>query len=166
MPVLNSLEHGTRCVVTTRYGRIVSGRFRGIEIAHGDRSILIESNGYTHSIPVESVFAASNPDRRNPPDRVGRIHATLRKEPDVINKLHVGNLTFDTTPADLQTLFAKQGEVKEATVVADRHSGRSRGFGFVEMGSPEEAKTAIGALDGHNLDGRDLTVALAKPRSR
>jgi RNA recognition motif-containing protein len=81
-------------------------------------------------------------------------------------KLHVGNLTFDTTEADLQTLFAQQGDVKEATIVADRHSGRSRGFGFVEMASPEEAKTAIGALDGHNLDGRDLTVAIAKPRSR
>lgn len=84
----------------------------------------------------------------------------------MFSKLHVGNLTFDTTSADLKALFAQHGEVKEATVVTDRHSGRSRGFGFVEMATPAEAKTAIGALDGHSVDGRQLTVAIARPRSR
>jgi len=84
----------------------------------------------------------------------------------VFSNLHVGNHTFDTTTADLRTLFAQQGDVKEAQVVTDLHSGRSRGFGFVEMATPDEAKTAISALDGHNVDGRDITVAIAKPRSR
>ena len=84
----------------------------------------------------------------------------------MFTNLHVGNLTFDTTTADLQSLFAQQGEVKKAEVVTDLHSGRSRGFGFVEMATPDDAKTAINALDGHNVDGRDITVAIAKPRSR
>lgn len=84
----------------------------------------------------------------------------------MFSNLHVGNLTFDTTAADLRTLFGQQGEVKKAEVVTDLRSGRSRGFGFVEMATPDEAKTAISTLDGHNVDGRDITVAIAKPRSR
>lgn len=80
--------------------------------------------------------------------------------------LYVGNLTFDTTSADLETLFARHGEVKKAQVITDRDTGRSRGFGFVEMVSSEAAKAAIDSLNGHNLDGRDLTVNLAKERSR
>jgi RNA recognition motif-containing protein len=82
------------------------------------------------------------------------------------NNLFVGNLTFDTTSADLQTLFAQHGEVKKAQVIAERDSGRSRGFGFVEMATSEEATAAIDSLNGHNLDGRDLTVNIAKERSR
>ncbi len=83
----------------------------------------------------------------------------------MFSKLHVGNLNSHTTAADLRTLFAQQGEVKETQVVTDPHSGRSRGFGFVEMATPDEAKTAISALDGHDVDRRDITVAIAKPRS-
>ena len=83
----------------------------------------------------------------------------------MFSNLHVGNLNFDTTTADLRSLFAQQGEVKKAEVVTDLDSGRSRGFGFVEMATPDDAKAAIGALDGHNVDGRDITVAIAKPRS-
>jgi len=83
----------------------------------------------------------------------------------MFGNLHIGNLTFDTTTADLRALFAQQGEVKEAEVVTDLHSGRSRGFGFVEMATQDDAKAAISALDGHNVDGRDITVAIAKPRS-
>ncbi len=82
------------------------------------------------------------------------------------SNLYVGNLTFNTTSADLETLFAQHGEVKKAQVINDRDSGRSRGFGFVEMASSEEAKAAIDALNGHNVDGRDLTVNIAKERSR
>ena len=161
--MLNALEHGTRCVVTTRDGQIVTGWFRGIEVPHGDQSILVESTASTHSIPVESVLTASTRDRR----RSRRTRRAPRgKGLDVFNKLHVGNLTFDTTAADLEMLFARHGAVNGATVVSDHQSGRSRGFGFVEMATPEEAKTAIGALDGHTHDGRDLTVAIAKPRSR
>jgi cold-inducible RNA-binding protein len=78
--------------------------------------------------------------------------------------IYVGNLAFETTSADLQTLFAPHGEVTKAQVITDRDSGRSRGFGFVEMAESSAAQEAISALDGHNLDGRSLTVNLAKPR--
>ena len=82
------------------------------------------------------------------------------------NNLYVGNLTFNTTSADLETLFAQHGEVKQAQVITDRDSGQSRGFGFVEMASSEGASAAIDSLNGHNLDGRDLTVNVAKERTR
>ncbi|MGH8911411.1 MAG: RNA recognition motif domain-containing protein [Acidimicrobiia bacterium] len=82
------------------------------------------------------------------------------------SNLYVGNLTFNTTSADLQTLFAEYGEVTKAQVITDRDSGRSRGFGFVEMATDEAGQAAISALNGHNLDGRDLTVNMAKERSR
>ena len=78
--------------------------------------------------------------------------------------LYVGNLTFDTTSSDLETLFGNHGSVKSAQVITDRESGRSRGFGFVEMSTPAEAKAAIDSLNGHNVDGRQLTVNVAKER--
>jgi len=82
------------------------------------------------------------------------------------NNIFVGNLTFDTTSADLEALFAQHGEVTKAQVIADRDTGRSRGFGFVEMASSEAASKAINTLDGHDLDGRSLTVNIAKERGR
>ena len=82
------------------------------------------------------------------------------------SNLYVGNLTFNTTTADLESLFGQHGEVKKAQVITDRDSGRSRGFGFVEMATSEEATAAINSLNGKDLDGRDLTVNLAKERSR
>ena len=82
------------------------------------------------------------------------------------NNLYVGNLTFDTSNADLESLFATHGEVSKAQVITDRDSGRSRGFGFVEMATAEAAQAAIDALDGHDIDGRQLTVNVAKQRSR
>lgn len=78
--------------------------------------------------------------------------------------IYVGNLAFETTSADLQSLFTPHGEVTKAQVITDRDSGRSRGFGFVEMAESSAAQEAISALDGHNVDGRALTVNLAKPR--
>ncbi len=80
------------------------------------------------------------------------------------SKLYVGNLSYDTTGSDLEQLFAAHGTVKSAEVIADRETGRSKGFGFVEMGSDAEAQAAIGALHGKPHDGRDLTVNEAKPR--
>lgn len=80
--------------------------------------------------------------------------------------LYVGNLTFNTTSTDLENLFAPHGEVAKAQVITDRDSGRSRGFGFVEMASAEGAQTAIDALNGASIDGRPLTVNVAKERSR
>lgn len=82
------------------------------------------------------------------------------------NNLYVGNLSFDTTTADLEGQFASFGTVSKAQVITDRDTGRSRGFGFVEMSSTEEANAAISGLNGHNLDGRDLTVSVARERSR
>jgi len=79
-------------------------------------------------------------------------------------KLYVGNLSFNTSTQDLETMFAEAGTVTSANIIEDRETGRSRGFGFVEMSSSEEAQTAITALNGKQIDGRDLKVNEAKPR--
>jgi RNA recognition motif-containing protein len=79
-------------------------------------------------------------------------------------KLYVGNLSFSTSNEDLQELFSKVGTVESANVVEDRETGRSRGFGFVEMSSKEEADNAIQELNGKEVEGRSLTVNEAKPR--
>lgn len=80
--------------------------------------------------------------------------------------LYVGNLSFDVDSQGLQSLFTPYGQVASANVITDRESGRSRGFGFVEMDSKEAAESAIAALNGKTHGGRDLTVNIAKPRSR
>lgn len=80
--------------------------------------------------------------------------------------IFVGNLTFDMNNSELESLFAEYGEVTSAHVITDRESGRSRGFGFVEMGSSEAAQSAISELNGKDHNGRQLTVNVAKPRSR
>ena len=80
------------------------------------------------------------------------------------SKLYVGNLSYNTTSSDLEQLFAQHGSVQSAEVISDRETGRSKGFGFVQMGSDEEAQAAIAALSGQEHDGRTLTVNEAKPR--
>jgi cold-inducible RNA-binding protein len=79
-------------------------------------------------------------------------------------KLYVGNLAYQTSSDDLQQLFAKAGTVETASVVEDRETGRSRGFGFVEMSSKEEGEAAIQQFNGQDLGGRALNVNEAKPR--
>ena len=79
-------------------------------------------------------------------------------------KLYVGNLAFRTSSEDLQQLFSQAGTVESASVVEDRDTGRSRGFGFVEMASKEEGEAAIAQFNGKELDGRNLTVNEARPR--
>jgi RNA recognition motif-containing protein len=79
-------------------------------------------------------------------------------------KLYVGNLSFNTTTQDLETMFGESGTVQSANLIEDRETGRSRGFGFVEMSSKEEAQAAISTLNGKEVDGRALTVNEAKPR--
>lgn len=79
-------------------------------------------------------------------------------------KLYVGNLPYTTVDADLQTLFSQAGTVKSAQVIRDRASGRSKGFGFVEMSSSDEAQSAITMFHGKDFSGRPLTVNLARPR--
>ena len=80
------------------------------------------------------------------------------------NKLYVGNLSFNTTDDELAQIFAEHGQVQRASIVTDRDTGRSRGFGFVEMGNDQEAQSAIQALNGAMVEGRSLTVNLARPR--
>ena len=80
------------------------------------------------------------------------------------SKLYVGNLSYATTSSDLEQLFAAHGSVQSAEVISDRETGRSKGFGFVQMGTDEEAQAAIAALNGQTHDGRPLTVNEAKPR--
>jgi RNA recognition motif-containing protein len=80
------------------------------------------------------------------------------------SKLYVGNLSYNTTGSDLEQMFGQHGTVQSAEVIQDRDTGRSKGFGFVQMGSDSEAQAAIAALNGQQSDGRALTVNEAKPR--
>ena len=80
------------------------------------------------------------------------------------SKLFVGNISFNTTENDLQDAFSAHGTVVEANLMMDRMSGRPRGFGFVTMSTEEEAQKAIEAMNGASLDGRNLTVNIARPR--
>ena len=79
-------------------------------------------------------------------------------------KLYVGNLSFNTTETDLQDLFAQAGAVSEVTLMQDKFTGKSRGFAFVELASPEEATKAVEMFNGKELQGRPLTVNVARPR--
>jgi RNA recognition motif-containing protein len=80
-------------------------------------------------------------------------------------RVFVGNLSFNTTSAQLESLFGEVGKCESVSVVTDRDTGRSRGFGFVEMSTPEEARKAIETLNGRELGGRTLNVSEARERS-
>jgi RNA recognition motif-containing protein len=92
------------------------------------------------------------------------IQKKLEKERIMSTKLYVGNLSFHLTNEDLQGHFAQAGTVESAKIIEDRDTGRSRGFGFVEMSSAEEAQAAIEQFNGEDLDGRSLVVNEARPR--
>jgi len=79
-------------------------------------------------------------------------------------KLYIGNLPYSVTDQDLKTLFEKSGSVTSAVVITDRNSGRSKGFGFVEMSSESEVEDAIQQFNGYEWDGREIKVSIAKPR--
>ena len=79
-------------------------------------------------------------------------------------KIYVGNLSYGISDSDLQQMFEAHGSVQSAQVIMDRDTGRSKGFGFVEMGSDQEAQAAIAALHGKEMDGRTLTVNEARPK--
>ena len=79
-------------------------------------------------------------------------------------KLYVGNLSFEVDNAALEAIFSEHGRVEDVRIITDRYSGQSRGFGFVEMSTEEEARAAMDALDGKDLQGRSLKVNEAKPR--
>jgi cold-inducible RNA-binding protein len=82
----------------------------------------------------------------------------------VAKKLYVGNLSYEVSDSDLQNLFQPHGTVQSAQVIMDRETGRSKGFGFVEMASDEQAQAAIATLNGQDNNGRALTVNEARPR--
>jgi cold-inducible RNA-binding protein len=94
---------------------------------------------------------------------VGAIHLFQRSFL-MGNKLYVGNLAYSIDDSALQQLFAPHGTVSSAKVITDRDTGRSKGFGFVEMGSDQEAQAAIAAVNGKEIDGRALTVNEARPK--
>lgn len=81
-----------------------------------------------------------------------------------MTNIYVGNLSFQTSSGDLESAFSAYGEVSRASVVSDQMSGRSKGFGFVEMPNDSEAQKAIGGLNNQDLNGRTLTVNVARPR--
>jgi RNA recognition motif-containing protein len=89
--------------------------------------------------------------------------AQFLKGSTMSNKLYVGNLSYALRDDDLNQHFSEFGDVQSAKVMMDRDTGRSKGFGFVEMGSPEQAQAAIQGMHGKNVGGRDLTVNVARP---
>src|SRR5262245_1815580 len=98
------------------------------------------------------------------PQWVRRARAVLPRRPSMGRKLYVGNLTYGVTNSTLEQMFAAHGTVESAQVIMDRDTGRSKGFGFVEMKTDQEAQAAIAAMNGKEVDGRSLTVNEAKPR--
>lgn len=82
------------------------------------------------------------------------------------NKLYIGSLSYDTNQEGLEKLFSEAGKVESATIITDKFSGRSKGFGFVEMSSEEEAKKAVEMFNGKELDGRTIIVDEAKPMKK
>src|SRR5712692_10278178 len=88
----------------------------------------------------------------------------FRRRPSVAKKLYVGNLAYEVAESDLKKLFEPHGTVQSAQVIMDRDTGRSKGFGFVEMDTGDQAQAAITALNGQEVNGRALTVNEARPR--
>ena len=97
-------------------------------------------------------------------DSVASVPKGEKVKENMTTKLYVGNLSFDTSKEDLQEMFAKAGTVESVSLIEDRETGRSRGFGFVEMSSKEEGAAAIQQFNGKDLGGRALNVNEAKPR--
>ena len=96
--------------------------------------------------------------------RQGEVSLGKKGKKNMSTKLYVGNLAFTTSSAEIQTLFAQAGTVESVSLIEDRETGRSRGFGFVEMSTKEEGAAAISQFNGTELGGRALTVNEAKPR--
>ena len=92
------------------------------------------------------------------------LHLGKQATASMGRKLYVGNLTYGVTDSALEQMFAPHGTVESAQVIMDRDTGRSKGFGFVEMKTDQEAQAAIAAMNGKEVDGRSLTVNEAKPR--
>src|SRR5213082_4067951 len=100
-----------------------------------------------------------------PPRRGVRCAWQFFGRPSMGKKLYVGNLAYAVSDSDLEQMFQPHGTVQSAQVIMDRDTGRSKGFGFVEMGSDQEAQAAIAALNGKEVEGRALTVNEARPKT-
>ncbi len=96
--------------------------------------------------------------------RTSRADFCKPEEKQVEAKLYVGNLSYSVTEADLRELFSQAGEIKEVTLILDRNTQRSKGFGFVEMTNQADAEKAIQMFNNYDMDGRPLTVNIARPR--
>ena len=113
-----------------------------------------ESSGELSSVMILNPITGNNLEKAVGQDRQNHMST----------KLFVGNLSFNTTEHGLQDAFSAYGTVTEANLMMDRATGRARGFGFVTMSTPEEAQKAIEGLNGKTVDGRSITVNLARPR--
>lgn len=121
----------------------------------------VAASAATHSL---SRFRTRLQPSRIPEQLTREEQEALRNERRFAVNIYVGNLPFTATEADLRDLFADYGEVTSAAVITDRDTGRSRGFGFVELADEDLAGKAVGQLDGRDLDGRHLKVNKARPR--
>ena len=136
----------------------------GVRIVRERARFNLEKPLFTKSIRTRVLLTALS--RSHPFKSEASLHTLLAEERYnyMAMKLYVGNLSFHTSSEDLQQLFSQTGTVQSASVVEDRETGRSRGFGFVEMSSTEEGQAAIGQFNGKEVGGRALTVNEAKPR--
>jgi cold-inducible RNA-binding protein len=125
------------------------------------REFLVSSGGIENNDALELLRAAEHKYLSNEV-----VVPTQEKSYGRGMKLYVGNLSFSTSSEELQELFGQAGVVESVSVIEDRDTGRSRGFGFVEMASKEEGEAAIQQFDGKDLNGRNLTVNEASPRER
>jgi RNA recognition motif-containing protein len=117
------------------------------------------------------LFFESLVSHRHRACSVIEVHTESRQQPfskgeNMGSKIYVGGLPYTTTDAQLQEIFSAHGTVESARVITDKFTGRSKGFGFVEMSSSEEAQKAIRALNGTDLEGRNLTVNEARPQEK
>lgn len=131
-----------------------------IEILSEIRSVrILENSGTVSAWVSKSEFLSVIP--------VAKVSVPLDQKDNLMStmKLYVGNLSFSTSEQDLHNLFAQSGQVESASVITDRETGRSRGFGFVEMASRSEGEAAISQFNGYNLDGRTLKVNEANPQT-
>ena len=123
------------------------------DVCSGARSQLDDQSKLAGLIPQHSVFNL----------RLIHSHGAFFERLKMSNKLYVGNLTYSVRDDDLQQQFSAFGQVQSAKVMMERDTGRSKGFGFVEMSNSQEAEAAIQGLHGKNMGGRDLTVNIARP---
>src|SRR5262245_5786568 len=115
--------------------------------------------------PRRTSPAPASRERPGGDFRPGRCRAGSIPRVSMAKKLYVGNLSYDVTDSALEQMFQEFGEVRSAQVIMDRDTGRSKGFGFVEMSNDHEAQAAVQALNGKQVGGRQLTVNEARPKT-